>query len=59
MSEVHFKAFKPIEVGTILIYGGLETIKLTDQHSGQEIVLDLDEAHVLRDLLNEIVTATS
>lgn len=56
MSEVHFEPFPPTEAGTILIYGGLETIKLTDNHSGQEIVLDLDEARVLRDLLNRIVT---
>lgn len=56
MSEVHFEAFKPAEFGTIIVHGGLETIHVVDKHSEQDIVLDLEEARALRDLLNRIVT---
>lgn len=55
--SVHFNAEPPRHFGTLTVLVNLETLQIVDKDDGEQIVLDLDEARTLRDILNRAVPA--
>jgi len=53
--SVHFRAEPTRKFGTLTVLVNLETIQIVDADEGMEVILDLDEARTLRDLLNRCV----
>src|SRR5581483_6945583 len=56
-TSVHFRAEPTRQFGTLTVLVNLETIQIADSDEGMHVVMDLDEAKIMRDILNRCVPA--